>query len=385
MPPSWPPDVTHRAGAFSSRLAVRRWYNAPVARRQSPDGFEPHPLPGSSRPAPRGRPPGKFVQHRRMSELRQLLHQHPKGVTLAEIAAHLRVTTRSARRYLREMQLDLEAVPERPGGQKRWRIPSIDVPRRVALRRTQAYALLAARTLFEPMRGSALYDEIDLAANMLLGVARRPGRGPNGGLAEADLEQRFRYLPFAPQSYAHKSEDLDNLFHAVADLRPLSCRYPGREGEVRVRLHPYALLLYKDSIHCLARETKSGCIDPFRFEAMTDVRCAADDQFDVPHDFRLEDYLQGHFGLWRAAREPTEVVIDFEGAIRDYPLSRVVHPSQRIEHLDKGRVRLRLALADLTEVTAWVLGFGGLAEVRAPESLRDDVARELRRALARYE
>lgn len=319
-----------------------------------------------------------------MSELRQLLHQHPKGVTLVEIAAHLRITTRSARRYLREVQLDLEAVPERPGGQKRWRIPAVDVPRRVALRRTQAYALLAARTLFEPMRGSALYEEIDLAASMLLGVAKRPGRGPNAGVAEADLEQRFRYLPFAPQSYAHKSDDLDNLFHAVADLRPLSCRYPRGEELVRQRLHPYALLLYKDAIHCLARETESGAIEPFRFDAMHDVRCIADEQFEVVADFRLEDYLQGHFGLWRAEGEPVEVVVDFDAAIRDYPLTRAVHPSQRVEHLENGRVRLRLQLTNLTEVTAWVLGFGALAEVVAPASLRESVATELQHALARY-
>ncbi|HZO16459.1 MAG TPA: WYL domain-containing protein, partial [Polyangiaceae bacterium] len=143
-----------------------------------------------------------------MSELRRLLHLHPSGVTLLEIAAHLRVTPRSARRYLRELSYDLEAVPERPGGQKRWRIPAVDLPRRVAVRRTQAYALLAARGLFDSMRGSTLYEEIDLAVQTLLGVARRPGRGPNSGVADAQLEQRFRYLPFAPKDYSHKSEDL---------------------------------------------------------------------------------------------------------------------------------------------------------------------------------
>ena len=53
--------------------------------------------PSSSRSAP-GRPRGKFTQHKRMSELRALLHRHPKGVTLNQIAAHLEITPRSARR-----------------------------------------------------------------------------------------------------------------------------------------------------------------------------------------------------------------------------------------------------------------------------------------------
>ena len=47
-----------------------------------------------------------------MSELKQLLLRHPKGITVAQIAAQLKVTTRSARRYLRELRLDLESVAD---------------------------------------------------------------------------------------------------------------------------------------------------------------------------------------------------------------------------------------------------------------------------------
>src|SRR5262249_60193173 len=86
---------------------------------------------------------------------------------------------------------------ETPGGARLWRLAPNEVPRKIEVRRTQAYALLAARRLFEPMRGSTLYEEIDLAAQKLFAVARRPGRGPNPGVADARLEDRFPYLPFA--------------------------------------------------------------------------------------------------------------------------------------------------------------------------------------------
>ena len=66
-------------------------------------------------------------------------------------------------------------------------------------------------------------------------------------------------------------------------------------------------------------------------------------------------------------------------------MSRNIHPSQRIEPRPDGRLRLSLDLADLTEVPAWILGFGSLAEVVEPTSLRDRVSAELREALARYE
>lgn len=332
-----------------------------------------------------GRPSGKFTQHKRMSELRQFLVQHPKGVTLTEIAAHLAITPRSARRYLSAIQYDLEAVPERPGGQKRWRIPSVDLPRRVAIRRTQAYALLAARSLFEPMSGSTLYEEIDLAAQSLLGVARRPGRGPNGGVSDTHLDRRFRYLPFAPKNYARHAEALDHLFQAVSDLHPLKCRYPGDDGELeRLVLHPYALLLYKDAIHCLARDLGRARVRCLVLDAMHDTRCVDDEQFELPEDFDVDDYVQGQFGIWKSESATQTVVVDLDARVADQVMSRSVHPSQRVEPRPDGRIRLTLELGDLTEVPGWILGFGSLAEVVAPASLRERVAAELRQALSRY-
>src|SRR5204862_1358226 len=89
-----------------------------------------------------GRPKGRFTQHRRLDKLRQLLEHHPKGMTLYELADAIGVTPRSLRRYLKEVSsaLELEPVPTRAGGAKRWRIRSSDLPRKIALRRTQAYA-----------------------------------------------------------------------------------------------------------------------------------------------------------------------------------------------------------------------------------------------------
>lgn len=318
-----------------------------------------------------------------MHQLQRLLYQHPKGVTLAEIAAHLAVTSRSARRYLDAFGLDVEAVTERPGGQKRWRIPAVDLPRNVSLRRSQAYALLATRGVFEPLRGSAVYEEIDMVAQSLLGVARRPGRGPNAG-RETSLEKRFMYLPFAPKNYGALGEELDNLHHAVSDLRALKCRYPHPEtGELeRLELHPYALLLYKEAVWFLAYDTGRECIRTMELDRMRDSRCT-EQRFELPRSFRVFDYVQGQFGIWRGG-EILDVVIDFDPLVADHIYSRVLHPSQRLETLDDGGVRLRLRLGRIDEVATWVLGFGSTCRVVEPEELRVKVADELRAALEHY-
>ena len=221
-----------------------------------------------------GRPHGKFTQHRKLDTMRTLLEQHPKGLTLYELATALYVTPRSMRRYLREMkgELDLRATPDKRGGALRWSVDPQAMPRKVELRRTQAYALLAARRVFEPMRGSTLFEEIDLATQRLVSIARRPGRGPNAGVADARLEERFLYLPFSPKDYRQKTEELDDLFQAVADLRPLACLYrrSGEREDERVTIHPYAMVLYKDAIYCVGLHVQKDEIRTFLLDRMRD-------------------------------------------------------------------------------------------------------------------
>src|SRR5512140_1735947 len=96
-----------------------------------------------------GRPKGRFTQHRRLDRLQELLARHPRGLSIYDLAEALDVTPRTMRRYLKEVEreFDLECQPAKGGGALLWRIRTSEIPRKVELRRTQAYALLAARRL----------------------------------------------------------------------------------------------------------------------------------------------------------------------------------------------------------------------------------------------
>ncbi|MFO0661510.1 MAG: WYL domain-containing protein [Polyangiaceae bacterium] len=334
-----------------------------------------------------GRPKGKFTQHRRIDRLRTLLEQNPKGMTLYELADALEITPRSMRRYLREVErvLDLISDPERAGGPLRWRIDPTAMPRKVELRRTQAYALLAARRIFEPMRGSTLFEEIDLATQRLVSIARRPGRGPNAGVADARLEDRFLYLPFSPKDYRQKTEELDDLFQAVADLRPLRCKYKSlRDGtEERITIHPYALVLYRDAIYCVGVHVQKNEIRTFVLDRMRDTDLSSTERFELPQDFKVDDYFQGQFGIWRGTAT-YKVVIEFDAKVAEFVRSRRVHTTQKLSSLPDGGVRLSITVGDLTEIISWVLGFGQTAKVIEPPELLEKVKAELRGALAHY-
>lgn len=343
----------------------------------------------TAKAAPRspGRPKGRFTQHRRIDALRTILEQNPKGLTLYELADALGIVPRSMRRYLAEVksQLDLLSTTERPGGPLLWRIDPAAMPRKVEIRRTQAYALLAARRVFEPMRGSTLFEEIDLAIQRLVSIARRPGRGPNAGVADARLEERFLYLPFSPKDYRQRTEELDDLFQAVADLRPLSCRYRStRDGtDERIVIHPYAMVLYKDAIYCVGLHTGKDEIRTFLLDRMRDTEISATGRFELPPGFKIDDYFQGQFGVHRG-KGTIRVTIDFDARVAELVRSRKVHATQKLSPLPDGGVRLTMVVGDITEVTSWVLSYGETAQAIEPPELVETVRKELAGALARY-
>jgi predicted DNA-binding transcriptional regulator YafY len=322
-----------------------------------------------------------------MDQLRALLARHPKGLTLYELSQALAVSPRTMRRYMNELsgQFELEQEEDRPGGAHRWRIPASELPRKIELRRTQAYALLAARRIFEMMKGSALYDEIDMAVNKLLNLAHRPGRGPNAGLSDARLEERFLYLPFVPKNYQEKTEELDDLFQCVSDLRPLSLRYrsKGRDVEERITIHPYAMVLHRDSVYCVGYHTERREVRTLLLDRMRDTQASSTERFELPKDFNINDYFQGEFGVWKA-KQKHKVVIDFDEHAAEYVRTRSVHPSQKLTTLPGGRLRLSMQVGDLNQVTSWVLEWGQRAHVIEPPELVERVVTELTHALEQY-
>lgn len=334
-----------------------------------------------------GRPKGKFTQHRRLDRARELLEKHPRGLSLYELADALGVTVRSMRRYMKEIEreYELESSRNRAGGALLWRVRAGEIPRKVELRRTQAYAILAARRVFEPMRGSALFEEIDMAIKKLLAFAQRPGRGPNAGLADARLEDRFLYLPFAPKNYAEKTEELDDLFQCVSDLRPLSMRYrsANKAEEERITIHPYALVLHRDSVYCVAYHVQKHEVRTFLLDRMRDTQCGFTERFELPKDFDIDEYFQGEFGVWKDAKRH-KVVIDFDARAAEYVRMRRVHPSQKLSAIAGGGVRLTMTIGNLTQLTSWVLEWGPRARVVEPPELVERVAGELEAALENY-
>jgi predicted DNA-binding transcriptional regulator YafY len=358
---------------------------------------------GPSKPrGPRvGRPGGKFTQQRRLDRLRSALESNPNGLSIAEIASLIDVTARSVRRYLGYLKVatPIEPVSAGPGRENLWRIKPSERARAVPLRRAPAYCLFAGRGVFDPLKGSALFDALELVHREILQVANRPARGPaqQGEISgDTRLDERLAYVSHPATSYAGRGEEIDDLFRATAELHAVRFRY--REGGSRagqaargpasgeaVAAHPYAVFLHRGAIIVVARDVHRAELRAFAFERMMDLAVQEGERFALPADFRAADCAHGVFGV---STEParTRLLVEFDARVADEVRTRKLHPSQKIATSPDGRVRLSIVVpAPLVgEVARWILGFADAARVIEPPELVAEVAAALAAAAKRY-
>ena len=338
-----------------------------------------------------GRTRGKFTQFRRLDALRTLLEEHPVGLTLADLATTLRVSPRSARRYIHEMQdaLQLEFTEPVPGGARVWRVKPGERGRAVVLRRAQAQALLATRKLFEPTRGSAFFDEVDLAFGELHKLAQRPsgrasGKSPEP-LPDTTLPDRVAFLSSPGRIPTARSEEVDVALQALSSGFALTLtrkvQKDAQELEERAVFFPYGLVFHQGSMVLIGWLEADRKLAILRFEDTSELELS-EKAFRVPDGFDLSDYLHGDLGV--AMPEKAKMLVEFDARVADLVRARKVHPAQRVAQSPDGRVRVSSPMGDRALARTWVLGFGDAAKVLEPKDFAEEIGEIVARAAGRY-
>jgi predicted DNA-binding transcriptional regulator YafY len=108
--------------------------------------------------------------------------------------------------------------------------------------------------------------------------------------------------------------------------------------------------------------------------------------FERVPNFSPGEWMRSAFQTERGG-EPQDVEIRFDAYQARWIRERRWHETQEdpLEELSDGGVILRFRTGGLDEVRRWVMQYGHHAEVLRPESLRQEVAGELKMAVANYD
>ncbi len=176
---------------------------------------------------------------------------------------------------------------------------------------------------------------------------------------------------------------LEKIHLAINNYERIEIEYSKlSSGEKATRkVDPY-YLFFNDGFwylrgHChLSRALRTFALD--RINSLI----ALNDHF-VPKRLMPEDELSDTFGAWIDG-EPTEVVLAFDKDFKQNILRKKWFQHQRESELDDGRLELRFDVKGLVGIKKWLYQWTPFVEIIAPEELRDDVRKELNKALRKH-
>lgn len=255
----------------------------------------------------------------------------------------------------------------------RWRVTVSEGKDYAApLKPTELVALALAEDLLAPLDGTGLAQAFASLRSKVDSMLT-----PAGRRYVAELRTRFRGTVRAPAELGGHSLALESLQRGIEGLEVVRLRYAGRAKSEAVRLvDPYALWFADGRPYLVGycharRDFRIFLVPRMREVALTDEHFERDPTFD------LRKYAEPGFGVWAGETHAVELL--FARDVAHVARERRLHASQRVEPRDDGSALVRMEVAGLPVLAAWLAGFGGAVRVLAPATLRD-MLRDIHRA-----
>jgi predicted DNA-binding transcriptional regulator YafY len=249
--------------------------------------------------------------------------------------------------------------------------PSVD------LSEGELLALFFAEKVVAQYRGTPYGEELSKAIGKLARLLPDEVRISPGPL------DTFLSLDLGPVA-APDGRVFSAVVEALCRRRRLSIRYRSHaSGRTLDRtIEPYRVFNHRGDWYVAAWDHRRGEVRDFALHRIRRV-VPLDETYEIDPGFRFERYSADAFGIEKGDR-PVEVRIRFAPRQARWIREKRWHRTARVQDDMDGGCTLALKVTGLGEVKRWVMQFGDEAEVLAPRSLRDEVRRQLARALKRY-
>ena len=180
------------------------------------------------------------------------------------------------------------------------------------------------------------------------------------------------------------------LTQAWSERRVVSLTYdtgtytPGREPR-QARVQPY-LIEPSSTTHALyliGFDETRGALRTFKIERILELALTPD-RYEPPAAGAIEAELSNAWDII-ADQVPTQVTLRFSSSVAGRVAETRWHPSEVRDQQPDGSLVWRATVAGTIEIRIWILSWGAEVEVLEPLDLREDVARTVRAAAARYD
>ena len=314
----------------------------------------------------------------RIYELHRLFSGRRVPISMEEIMQRMECSKATAKRGIETLrdQLNAPLVYDRDrggyiyaAGQDAWELPGLWLTSR------ELVAMLAA-IKFLGESGQGVVSEMLRPFRQKLETILA---GKYTGAGELLRRVRILSMNARPQG---------DWFHVVAEAlarrRQLHMHYHdrGRDTHSERNVSPQRLVHYRDVWYldawCHSREG----LRTFSVDRISSARVLESKARDIG-EAQLDAELASSYGIFSGPPKAT-AVLDFSPTAARWVRSETWHRDQKGEELPGGAYRLRVPFNHATELMRDILRFGAEVEVKEPQSLREDLRQQLRKALDFY-
>jgi predicted DNA-binding transcriptional regulator YafY len=317
----------------------------------------------------------------RQWKLLHALESSRHGASIDGLAADLDVTTRTIRRDLAALQeAGFALYDERDdAGRVRWRLDGrVLHGLESGFTLSELCALYLSRNLLEAVAGTPFQRDLTNAFERL------------EKLLSPRMRQFLDRLPSVlvakpgPQSAggATSRDTVARLLEATLHFRTTTMRYHSVSSN-RVKdylVHPYRLAFANGGLYLLAYVPEYASVRTFAVDRIRSV--SLEKQTFTPRETVGDDVFANSLGV--NTGPAAKVELEFDAPIAPYVGARVWHPSQQLQNVAGGGIRLTMDVCHDWALRSWILSWGRFVRVVTPARLAREIKGDLEAAGTHY-
>lgn len=189
------------------------------------------------------------------------------------------------------------------------------------------------------------------------------------------------------QYAASGTEHFHGLLHAIKNNLQISIHYQSYHNdgtEIRT-VQPYFLKEFKNRWYLIALDINKAAIRTFALDRIKTLEITKK-KFNKNVSREAKSHFQNSFGI--IAGEETEklepVLLSFNSFQGKYIKSLPLHPSQRIIKDNQSELQIELSVHTTFDLEMQILSYGENVKVISPISLKENIKKRFKNALAQY-
>jgi proteasome accessory factor B len=310
----------------------------------------------------------------------KLLEGRKRGLSVAEIASHIDAKIRTVYRDIDDLQdSGFPLYSEPVDGSQRWMLmEGYKSGQPLPVTMTELLSLHMSRDLLKIFKGTVFEESIESFFEKVTATL------PPAMIRYLDnISGRLGVRFGAHKDFSSFRETITELSKATGKRLQVEVTYQALStgDETKRRVDPYQVWAMDGCFYLIGHCHLRNEIRTFSMDRIKDLNILKN-EFRMPRDFSLDDYLKSAFRVMTGS--PETVQVRFEPGVAQVVKERIWHPTQELREHEDGSLLITLEVPVNYEIISWIMGFGASAEVLSPASLKKTIMEEHRTAAARY-